>query len=158
MYLSAEKYVSRKDYVSDSNPEDTELFQQVINATQSSGIVDPDGWAGITVDIPVGYWRKANAIHGYFVEVWADGVDECQPIRVPRKGLEDLLEICKVIIKHKDDPEFDAESTLPPMQGFFFGSYDIDEWYFEDIQNTIEILERALADQKQTSFIYQASW
>lgn len=158
MYLSAEKYVSRRSYVSDSNPEDTELFQEIVKATNSSGVVDPDGWAGITINIPVGYWRKANQIHGYFVQVWGNGIDECQPIHVPRAGLEDLLNICKVIIENKDDPEFDIMSTLPPTPGFFFGSYDIDDWYFEDIQNTIEIIERSLADQEQTSFIYQASW
>lgn len=157
MYLYAEKYISRKDYKSGSQ-DDTPEFSNILKVTGSLDIVDPDGWSGISINIPIGYWRKANSIHGYFVETWGDGVDECQPIHVPRKGLEDLLDICKVIMKHKDDPEFDAESTLPPTPGFFFGSYDIDDWYYQDIQNTIDILERVLSNKEQNYFIYQASW
>ena len=36
---------------------------------------------------------------------------------------------------------------LPPTQGFFFGSDDIDEWYKENIISTIKVLEDELKDE-----------
>jgi len=41
----------------------------------------------------VAYWRKANAIHAWFVENVQDGVDECQRTYVSREDLEELLDV-----------------------------------------------------------------
>jgi hypothetical protein len=46
----------------------------------------------------VAYWRKANAIHKWFVANVQDGVDECQEAYVEREQLQELLEICETII------------------------------------------------------------
>ena len=53
-----------------------------------------------------------------------------------------------------------AEELLPTCAGFFFGSTDYDQWYAEDIYNTIEILERILDDFDFESYtlLYSASW
>ena len=40
--------------------------------------------------------------------------------------------------------------------GFFFGGTDYDEWYYNDIENTIKILESALEDGDE--FYYSSSW
>ena len=39
----------------------------------------------------VGYWRKANAIHGWFVKHCQGGVDECQETEIERGQLKELL-------------------------------------------------------------------
>lgn len=108
----------------------------------------------------VGYWRKANQIHNWFVEKCGDGIDECQVIPVTRENLEELLEICKKILKRGKCWKQYASTFLPTRAGFFFGSTDYDEWYFEDIKNTVEILEKVLAvpEDDYTSYYYQASW
>jgi hypothetical protein len=49
-----------------------------------------------------------------------------------------------------------AESLLPSASGFFFGATDYDEWYYNDITNTIKILEDALVDGDD--FYYTSSW
>jgi len=38
----------------------------------------------------------------------------------------------------------EAKTLLPRQEGFFFGSYEYDEYYWLDIQDTIEQLEKIL--------------
>lgn len=111
----------------------------------------------------VGCWRKANAIHGWFVREVQDGVDGCQSVAVPLEKLVELLGICTKIVKTKS-PKV-ADKLLPPQSGFFFGSTDIDEWYFNDLKYTIAILKPLVkeikADQKLGTYpevFYQSSW
>lgn len=102
----------------------------------------------------IGYWRKANAIHNWFVNTLADGVDECQEIKVTHEDLCKLLDLCNVV---KNNPEI-AKEELPTTKGFFFGSNDYDEGYFSDIEETIRILTGAITLYPDKEFIYQTSW
>jgi hypothetical protein len=63
--------------------------------------------------------------------------------------------LCKDILEH---PDAERDADLEPTQGFFFGSYEKDEWYYQDLKNTVEGLERVLALPDEYSFSYQASW
>ena len=110
----------------------------------------------------VGYWRKANAIHKWFVENVQDGVDDCGLYVVEKFHLEDLLLDCKAVInaKNTDDFECVAMDLLPTQSGFFFGSTDYDNWYIADIEDTINIIEKVLAETDFDNEIitYQSSW
>lgn len=101
----------------------------------------------------IGYWRKANQIHRWFVDNVQDGRDECKIHELGKEKLEELLSICKQI---KENPE-QASKLLPTQQGFFFGSYEYDEFYMMDIEETIMICEWALS-QDYDWFMYQSSW
>jgi hypothetical protein len=136
----------------------------------------------------VGYWRKANAIHGWFVNNVQKGIDDCKEYPVTIRQLKALLSTCKEVRKSIIDggfieeekdvtfindgkfkkktitvkrPTFTtvADELLPPQAGFFFGSTDIDSYYLDDIEDTIEILEKTinLASNADT-FSYQSSW
>ncbi|MGP8216396.1 MAG: hypothetical protein ACLQQ4_12575 [Bacteroidia bacterium] len=106
------------------------------------------------------YWRKSNQIHKWFVDNIQEGNDDCGTYYVPLKALEDLLDICKKI---KADHNL-AEKLLPVQEGFFFGSTEYDEYYFQDIDDTIEILEEILKetnmeyDKRNVEFYYHSSW
>lgn len=103
----------------------------------------------------VGYWRKANHIHNWFVEKCQDGVDECQKTYINIEQLTDLLQVCKIVINNKDL----ASELLPTSSGFFFGGTEYDEYYFNDIQYTIELIESLLKeDNTNSSFYYSSSW
>ena len=104
----------------------------------------------------VGYWRKANAVHRWFVENVQNGEDDCGTYTVSKKQLEELLKICRGIQNHTEDPE----TLLPTQSGFFFGSVEYDEWYYEDINNTIDILEKVLAETDFDNYqiTYHSSW
>lgn len=109
-----------------------------------------------------GYWRKANAIHKWFVDNVQDGVDDCKEYYVEEDDLKRLLDTCKKVKENHDL----ASELLPTTQGFFFGSQEYDEYYFMDIDETIEILEKALKDIEEDenkgfdgySYYYESSW
>ena len=53
-----------------------------------------------------------------------------------------------------------AMEHLPPQEGFFFGTYEIDDWYLEDIKETAEICNKLLAetDFENEELWYHAWW
>lgn len=101
------------------------------------------------------YWRKANAIHRWFVDNCQDGTDECQKTYVSRENLAKLLDVCKRVKKN----HVLAGELLPTQNGFFFGSTEYDEWYWEDINYTIKAITNLLKkDDEEGTFYYQADW
>ena len=154
MYLRASEYIFRHNYNRQTD-EDliNPVFNEIVSRLELEDVIDSSGFAGITVDVPMGYWRKSNMIHHWFVNNLADGVDECQPIIVRREDLEQLKEVCINVIAV---PEL-AEELLPTGSGFFFGSTDYDEYYFGDLNDTLGIITRCL-ESKFDYFEYQASW
>ena len=115
-------------------------------------------FSGITVEYPVGYWRKANAIHNYFVQTVGGGVDECQEMYVPREMLSYLRESCQAVLSSDNMEEKAQEVGLETVSGFFFGDTEYGDWYKEDLKLTIEIINHALTLPEEYSLSYQASW
>lgn len=107
----------------------------------------------------VGYWRKSNHIHKWFVDKCQDGVDECQETEVSKEKLEELLVTCIDVLKNKDNIHL-AKTELPTQNGFFFGGTEYDEGYYFDIEDTIKILENVIekTDFETEIIIYQSSW
>ena len=153
MYLSVERYVSANDY---ANRGDNVIFDKIIEMLEAKNFVG--GFVpNVQVQVSVGYWRKANQIHQWFVDNCGRGEDDCRPYYVQREQLQELLQTCKEIKKAKH-PDV-ANDLLPPQSGFFFGSYEIDEWYWEQIDDTIAQLEKVLTEVPEGwDFYYQASW
>ena len=133
------------------------------------------------------YWRKANAIHSWFVQNVQDGVDNCETYQVTREQLEELVKACQTVlakvqtenaqvcvgIQHQNgkdvpmmqdgkviiNPEVCAES-LPTQSGFFFGSTDYDEYYIEDLEKTVQMLTEVIeqTDWETQTVCYSSSW
>jgi hypothetical protein len=99
------------------------------------------------------YWRKCNAIHKWFVDNVQEGNDDCGDYWVSREQLETLRQLILEVLDTKD------ASLLPPQVGFFFGSTDVDEWYWEDLRRTADGLEKALNEFPESwDFEYHSSW
>lgn len=155
MYLKAQRYVTKLDYAKDSAGERTVRDEY----KKLAGIypeLNSDDIYGFEVSRCVAYWRKANQIHQWFVSNCQDGEDDCKEYYVGRESLVELLKLCKEV---KGDAELAAEE-LPPQEGFFFGSTEIDDWYWNDIDLTIDQLTRILNDDrlKDYDLYYQSSW
>jgi hypothetical protein len=107
------------------------------------------------LEVQVAYWRKANQIHKWFVDHVQNGKDDCGDYYVSREQLQLLLDTCKIVLIDREE----ASQLLPVQEGFFFGSYEYNEYYFSDIQDTIEQLEKVLTEYpEEWSFKYQSSW
>ena len=105
----------------------------------------------------VGYWRKANAIHRWFVKNVQDGEDDCSYHReVTKEDLEKLAGDCREVLRNLDL----AEDILPTTAGFFFGGTEYDEWYVRDLRTTIDIIEDVLktTDFDKEMIYYVSSW
>lgn len=100
-----------------------------------------------------GYWRKANAIHQWFVDNVQDGEDNCQRSWVSKEKLERLRNECKEVLRDKSK----ASEVLPTSSGFFFGDTEYNEYYFKYLEDTIEILDNCLSGESGDYF-YEASW
>lgn len=154
-YLYAKRYYSDYDF---NKSEEREKFAELQKVWGEAIPRTTIGAAGKSFEIvhTVAYWRKANAIHGWFVKHCADGIDDCRPIYVPREMLETLKVVCEEIASSKD--EIMAKRELPPTEGFFFGTYEIDDWYWSDLRHTIDQLNVALSLENVDEYTYQASW
>jgi hypothetical protein len=160
MYLEVRKYVSTNDWVTENGDFVKKEVPEGMAILETSGLgnlISDEHNYGVTVSATAVYWRKTNSIHQWFVDNCAKGVDECQPIYVSRKDLEDLRDLVKDVLIHRNK----ASVALPTASGFFFGSTEYDEWYWSDLEYTAKELDRVLIQtfgDEGVSFIYQASW
>lgn len=105
----------------------------------------------------VAYWRKANAIHGWFDNLKENGLDNCEDVTVTVPMLVKLRDTCyEVLTKHDEETAMDL---LPPTEGFFFGSNNIDEWYWKDVQETYDVLTNIIESSNEDDlYEYHAWW
>lgn len=161
MYLHARKYVEKVNWQALNDNQDLSydspevvnpLWKNIVDISEMSDVAHDI--YGVSVDVVCAYWRKVNQVHKWFVDNVQRGEDNCGEYYVSQDKLGELYNaVCGAI--HKKDP-----SILPPHEGFFFGSYDIDEWYWHGLKNTKLQLERifSLPDYKKLSFYYTSSW
>lgn len=147
MYLTKRTYVKNWDHM---QPEEKTVITVLRDGKPLPG-VDINKISEIVEE--VAYWRKANAIHAWFVKEVQEGNDNCQDSYVAREQLKELVDLCKLVL---DKPKL-ALTKLPPQSGFFFGGTDIDEYYLEDLKMTVKMLEPCVADEGG-SYYYHASW
>ena len=102
----------------------------------------------------IGYQRKANQVHGWFVENIQDGYDECDMYQVTKSDLRILRDTCQEVL----DDNTKAEELLPTRSGFFFGGTTYDDWYFDDLIDTIRICNKIIEDEEIKEIYYQSSW
>lgn len=100
------------------------------------------------------YWRKANAIHRWFVINVQDYNDDCEIYLVSKEKLEELLYTCKEVLNDYTK----ARELLPTQEGFFFGSTLYDDDYFDDIIFTMNNLIKVLNRKDLKNLYYCSSW
>lgn len=156
MYLEASRYVSDWKHNLTVGDAEAEMYRSICKYL---GVDRLEESPGGRVTLNIGYWRKANAIHNWFVTNCQNGVDNCEPSRVEWEQLEALKADCIMALAALEDDRVEqAAAILVPTGGFFFGSTEVNEDYKRELQRTIEIVDRALSMDGLTEFYYQASW
>lgn len=111
----------------------------------------------------IAYWRKANQIHGWFERrfpelengvyiplTWGDLTDL----------LDDLIE-CAKEIANRGTPDHLCKDKLPTTEGFFYGSYEYDDWYVDDIFESVSKVLKCMCEMTKNpnaQFTYMAWW
>lgn len=161
MYLYAESRISGKGYFGKIYSPRLEEIAKLTNLVTLSP-QDERPLGHMTVSVCVAYWRKANAIHGWFVQNVQGGVGECRRSDVETAHLVQLRETCQRALEYYDEGRLDAAAKLlPPQGGFFFGGTDIDEWYAENLRLTIRQIDpliKAHSEGVHAEFYYRSSW
>ena len=143
MYLNAKRYLWRV------REDDKQIAEKVGDTADTHGMRVKE------ICCEAMYWRKANAIHYWFVQNVQNGDDDCREYYVGREKLKSLLDTCEAVVA---DPS-KADELLPPAEGFFFGSANIDDWYWDDLKATIETMKSLLEDTgNEWEFYYASSW
>jgi hypothetical protein len=96
----------------------------------------------------LGYWRKHPNLHGFIVQTFADGEDDCRPIDLDAAHIKHIIHA----ITHRQ---------LPETTGFFFGeSEDTDEQIAHDVAIFEEALKWLSIEEPGVwrTVMYQASW
>ena len=125
-----------------------------VYATQGEELNNDNFW---DVDKKEYYWRKANAIHNWFVENVQQGEDDCGIYEVTTEDLRNLKDDVMYVLSDMSA----APQVLPTFGGFFYGSTDYDEWYREDLLKTLEHVGDMLKHHQNnpnTKFYYHSSW
>ena len=144
MYLNARLYIAT--YNDDNKPQ----LEAINAAIPNRGEIQFNQLMG-----EAAYWRKANAIHKWFVDNVQDGRDDCGTYYVDREKLRELRDTCQQVL---DDHSL-AENLLPTRDGFFFGGTEYGEYYYEDLKYTVEQIDKLLDDKyKGFDFEYHSSW
>ena len=117
--------------------------------------IKPKRISGVVEEIL--YWRKANAIHKWFVENIQNGEDDCKEYYVSKEQLEELAELCEKVVETKDT------SLLETTSGFFFGGTEYDEYYFDECKRTAKVIRELLKEETPEGafsgdFYYSSSW
>lgn len=151
--MGLDMYLTRKTYVKQwSHQKPEEQFE--ITITKGGKPYDGIDVSNVTnIEEEVGYWRKANQIHRWFVENVQNGVDNCGEYSVSKGELEELRNICTEVFNDHSK----AEELLPSAAGFFFGNTDYDEWYYNDVEHTIEIIDKIFSESDGNQDIYYSS-
>ena len=185
MYLYENVYMSNWPH---SKEADEAQYTDAQSVLALAGIKpDPQvGGYGVEVKTPVVYWRKANAIHQWFVANCQNGNDNCGNYNVEDEQLTELVELCRKVLGASElvsdmvtngqtmvegewqnnqepgkviiDPTL-AKELLPSGSGFFFGGTDYDQWYYEDLVHTVAAIEGAMSRRvAESGFEYHSSW
>ena len=182
MYLYARKYESRMK--GRNNEVETDNFYPEDLKKVGKQILK-DNFMSKSTDYQIGYWRKFNALHGYFEKMVEHDNELLHGIFISEDELKELIKILTKIKKALKDcptskkqikvgwnnkgPIYEeitvyccdlANELLPPTSGFFFGSQDIDEWYIKDLNYSLKIFKQALklSQEHDYEIIYEASW
>ena len=146
--MGLDMYLKGSRYISSWKEGEKELGEKIAQ------IVGQEGMTVNTVEMEVGYWRKANAVHQWFVKNVQNDVDDCKSYWVPREKLLELQDVCNQVLA---DVTL-ASSLLPTQGGFFFGNLEYDEWYMENLEITLQNIQKALSLPEEWDIEYQSSW
>ena len=161
MYLNQVTHLAKTDYYDhlegrERNASDQAEHDMAGAVIDVIGVTPYDGdLTFVEVHTTIMYWRKANAIHGWFVDNAQEGVDDCGHYTVPFDTLIELAALTDDVITHRNP------GLLEPRAGFFFGDAKVDSWYWDELERTHTALAGIVDrhnNEQRGRYEYHSSW
>lgn len=107
-----------------------------------------------TIFKQVAYWRKFNALHQWFVTNVQNGIDRCELHELDQYALRKCHDVLEEAF-YKEN-----HYILPPTQGFFWGSTEVDDYYWNNVEEAIQTISNLIDDTDWATerLFYQSSW
>lgn len=118
-------------------------------------------------DEELAYFRKVNFIQKFFEDKYE--IPDAESVPITKEDLQELADLCERVMdkfeewdgakealdsddyieppKHIQDY---AAELLPTCDGFFFGSTDYDNWYFNDVKDTMNTIRELIQEVEDT--------
>lgn len=95
--------------------------------------------------------KKVNFLLPFF-----NYTENYEDIEINKQQVEDLVNICKQVLKEKSK----AKTLLPNIEGFFFGSTEYDEMYFDNVELVLQRFQYLLKtfNFEKDKLIMSCSW
>ena len=104
------------------------------------------------VDHGVGYFRKFNAFFNW-VNTHVNCVENCEEILLTREHLETLKTTLQNLTREN------CHQLLPTQSGFFFGSLEYDDYYWQDVNELRSLLDKLLTENNfESEHIFFYAW
>lgn len=96
------------------------------------------------------YFRKVNFIYAFFEHSGLiDHDTECALFK--KSDIEELIHKCQMVLTNRKDLVF-VENALPTQSGFFFGSTDYDDWYFNDVKDCMRQMKKFIKNMDSDDY------
>ena len=118
-------------------------------------------------DEELAYFRKVNFIQKFFEDKYE--IPDAESVPITKEDLQELADLCERVMDKfeewdgaKEALESDdyieppkhiqdyAAELLPTCDGFFFGSTDYDNWYFNDVKDTMNTIRELIQEVEDT--------
>lgn len=115
--------------------------------------------ASVSIRLNVAYWRKSNQIHAWFDRLSMANhekhLENCEDLGVQLDDLKQLVSTCQEVLDDHDK----AGELLPTEGGFFYGSTEYNDCYFNNLKQTVRMLQPFIdiADDRWV-FSYHGWW
>lgn len=100
------------------------------------------------------YWRKANAIHRWFTEGYLN--DNLEYLECELDKLQILKKQCEEDIANRNNKDYTPH--LQTAQGFFWGSMLYDDYYYEDLQDTVDKITELEQEHEEGDEYFYYAW
>lgn len=85
----------------------------------------------------VAYFRKVNFLMSFF-----NYTGNCEYMEITESDIKRLIDSCETVLNARNEET--SGEILPSQVGFFFGNYDYNDWYYQDVEQVLDDFTKIL--------------
>lgn len=93
-------------------------------------------------DKKIAYFRKVNFLVKFMEDYYDHIIENCEPIQIDEDCILELKWRCESVLKNRKL----ADSLLPTVSGFFYGSTEYDDFYYSNVEQVLDSCKKILEE------------